>query len=786
MKKIELLAPAGSWESLVAAIQSGADAVYLAGKNFGARKSAVNFTIDELNDAVKYCHVRGKKIYITVNTLVKEDEIENFVEFMDSIYPLGIDAFIVQDLGIVKLLKNRYKNIEIHGSTQMTLNNTSSIQEAEKLGIKRVVLPRELEIQDIEKINSSINIETEVFIHGALCISYSGQCLMSSLIGGRSGNRGACAQACRQEYELINKENDNMIEKGFLLSPKDIMTIEHIDKIIDSGVHSLKIEGRLKKPEYNSIIVNEYRKAIDDYYEGRKGEYDLESIEQVFNRDFSNGYILGDSGEMIINKLSPTNKGVYIGNIVEWDKKRKTIKIKLEKQLNKGDELQIRRGNKTVGTRADVILKGGSRVKVASSGDTVIIEDYNYDAYRDEKVFRLVDTNLMSRARDVYNGESPMVPLSMKLTLKLDSFPLLEVEDKDGNHGVFKGSVVCEKAINRPLDDEKVSSQISKLGNTPYYLSKLELDIEKGLSLPIKELNNLRRQAVDYISECRSSIEGEWEIIDYNYKEYEEYDKGDKFDFRYVVSSENQIEALLDNDIEEIFVRDIDLYKSISNKYPGINIYPVLPRIIDDKDLNEIMDLINSLKPKKVISGSLALVDTLMENGVKLIGDFSLNVFNHITCEVLEEKGFEGIVYSPELNKKEVEDLAKKHSVSGEIIAYGYVPVMTSKYCPKSTAGCCSNCQDSYVIKDKTGAEFPIIKGYKCRCEILNSKKVFLLDQIVDIKNIGVEVVRLDFYDEDYAFVDEMVKSVRNMTFSNIKESIRDKITRGHFSRGVI
>lgn len=785
MKKVELLAPAGSFESLVSAIQSGADAVYLAGKNFGARRSAANFTLEELKEAADYCHLRGKKLYLTVNTLVKEKEIEEFVKFMDQVYPIGIDAYIVQDLGMLNLMINRYKDIELHGSTQMTLNNSSSISEAKKLGLSRVVLPRELETDEIKNINNRVSIDTEVFIHGALCISYSGQCLMSSMIGGRSGNRGGCAQACRQKYSLVDIKTDEEVDNGFLLSPKDIMTIENLGKILDAGVRSLKIEGRLKKPEYNGIVVSQYRKAIDDYYNGKKGSYDLEDIEQIFNRDFTSGYILGDKGQDIINKESPTNKGVYIGDVSKWDKNNRTISIKLIKDLNKGDELHIRRGNERVGTRADVILLKGNRVKLGPKGSVVTIEDYNYDAKEGEKVYRLLDTSLMAKAREGYNGENPMVPLDVKITLTIGKNPVIEVSDDLGNKSIVEGDVPCEKAINRPMDKEKVITQLSKLGNTPFYMNECTVELEEGVILPVKALNNIRRSAVEEISEKRISSDKAYEIMEFDYSRSEAEKEDGWIDYRYVVSTIDQIRALSDNGVDEIFVRDFELYKDVVNQYERVDIYPVIPRIIDDSEVKYIIDSLSGNIPDKVISGSLSMMDFFKENNVEVIGDFSLNIYNHCSCDALGEIGFSSLMFSPELNRGEIEKLMEIYKGKSEFLIYGYLPVMTSKYCPKSTSVGCSSCDGDYSLKDKTGAMFPVVKGFRCKSEILNSKRIFLLDSLRDIEKLGIDFIRMDFYNEDYDFVNGLINAIDDEKILEFKSNILSDITKGHYFRGV-
>ena len=336
MKKPELLAPAGNMESLKAAITAGCDAVYLSGKMFGARAFANNFSNDELELAINISHLYGIKVYITVNTLIYENEVESFLEYIEFIHKLGVDAVIMQDLGMIDLVRKTYPNLDIHVSTQAHIHNLEGVKLMESLGVKRVVLARETPIELIKEIKNNTNIELEVFIHGALCISYSGQCLMSSLIGGRSGNRGTCSQCCRMPYDLI-KDGKKINKDKYLLSTKDLNTIYNIDKLID--IDSLKIEGRMKRPEYVYMVVSLYRKAIDSYI--NKGiiditDNDIKEIKKLFNRDFTKGFIFHE--ENITNTFRPNHMGIKIGKVID---NKKYTTIKLEDDLNLQDGIRF-------------------------------------------------------------------------------------------------------------------------------------------------------------------------------------------------------------------------------------------------------------------------------------------------------------------------------------------------------------------------------------------------------------------------------------------------------------
>lgn len=301
MKKVELLAPAGNLESLYAAVQAGADAIYLGGNKFSARAYASNFDDKTMEEAVEYCHLYNVKVYVTINTIMKEKELKEACKYAEFLYNVGVDALIIQDIGLASLLREKLPELELHASTQMTVHNGEAALSLSKLGFKRIVLSRELSLKEIEYISKTLKIETEIFIHGALCVCYSGQCLMSSMIGGRSGNRGRCAQPCRLPYEIVNKKDKDK-DKGYILSPKDMCTIEDIKEIIESGASSLKIEGRMKRPEYVAGVVSEYRNVIDNFYQDGKKLKDLSYIEGS-KKDFCNYLIDRDFQRLTCIKI---------------------------------------------------------------------------------------------------------------------------------------------------------------------------------------------------------------------------------------------------------------------------------------------------------------------------------------------------------------------------------------------------------------------------------------------------------------------------------------------------
>ncbi|MCI6001987.1 MAG: U32 family peptidase, partial [Tenericutes bacterium] len=345
MKKIELLSPAGDFETLKMAINAHADAVYLSGKNYGARKFAKNFSNEELVDAVKYAHLYGVKIYVTINTIIYESEITDFLNYVLFLHEIGVDAVIMQDIGMIKLVREMLPNLEIHASTQCHVHNNEGLELLKSIGVKRAVLARELSIGEIEKLEC--DIEKEVFIHGALCLSYSGQCYFSKFHGGRSGNRGECAGVCRLPYQLLENNNIVKTEGNYLLSMRDLCTIDLIKDLIKIGVTSLKIEGRMKSPAYVYYVTKVYRTIIDNYYQNKEtliDETTINNLKVLFNREFTKGYLNNEYGSMVMNIKMPNHQGIHLGEVISYNKKKITIKLDDDVYQNDGIRFSNKEG----------------------------------------------------------------------------------------------------------------------------------------------------------------------------------------------------------------------------------------------------------------------------------------------------------------------------------------------------------------------------------------------------------------------------------------------------------
>lgn len=513
---LELLAPVGSFEALKAAVQNGANAVYLGGKDFSARASANNFDREELKKAVEYAHIRDCRVFVTVNTLIKEDEKSAFIEYITYLYSIYVDAIILQDIGMANLIHKILPDFELHASTQMAAHSLDDVKYLEEAGFKRVVLARELNIKEIKEICNRCDVDIEIFVHGALCVSYSGQCLMSSELGTRSGNRGRCAQPCRQKYRLYDSEKKCYIDvKGeYLLSPKDLNTIENIGSIIESNVLSLKIEGRMKRPEYVATVVGAYREAIVNYIESGDKKIDEDTTDElytIFNRKFTHGYLLGELGSEIMNSEKPNNRGLLIGKVIDYNEKKKKLKINLEKDLRKGDGLSI--GGGTVGR----IIKGKNILEIGNAGDIVEI-DFIGKVKKGTDIFKTSDGRLLDRVRKTYenNKEYVKIPIKAKFSAKLDEEASLMIIDNNGIEVSVNGVKKTEKALKTAISSDKVKKQISKLGDTPYFLDDFECYLDDEISIPISDINNLRRQAIEKLNLQRIKIDRNCNVRDIN------------------------------------------------------------------------------------------------------------------------------------------------------------------------------------------------------------------------------------------------------------------------------
>ncbi|MBQ5863369.1 MAG: U32 family peptidase, partial [Peptococcaceae bacterium] len=512
-KKIELLAPAGSLQALKAAVENGADAVYIGGPMFSARQKAENFTHEQMVAGVQYAHERGCKVHVAVNTIVSNEEIGQVVEYAYKLAEAKVDAVIVQDLGVAHLLRETLPQLPLHASTQMAVHNTPGVQFLEEQGFERVVLARETSLEAIREIKAETDAELEVFVHGALCVAYSGQCLLSSMIGGRSGNRGLCAQPCRMQYQLVDEGGREYQSKDgqYLLSTRDLNMIHHLPDLIRAGVTSLKIEGRMKRPEYVATVVRQYRQAIDAYYAGSQFDKKLadKNLLQIFNRDFTTGYCYGNQGADLMSHVRPDNRGVLIADVMKVENKK--VWVQLHDTLSVGDGylLYNQRGEEIAGKVQEMSIKG----KAIQSGNKgqIVQMTVSGNAAGAKQMYRTSDVVLLKAATDSFSRPSQpqKEKVHFKLELSLGKPMMLYAWDDNGNQYYAESEYIVELAKNRPSDLESVKKQMDRLGNTLYELGEFTAEIEDGIIAPASELNNLRRAAIEGLEAQKQESAGE-------------------------------------------------------------------------------------------------------------------------------------------------------------------------------------------------------------------------------------------------------------------------------------
>jgi putative protease len=806
-KKIELLAPAGDMDSLVAAINAGADAIYLAGRAFGARKYATNFDDEEMTEAVKYAHLRNKKIYVTVNTIVSDGEFPKLTKFVDFLVEIGADAVIVQDLGVLRFLKKRYKNIEIHASTQMSLCSEYDVKVIKDHGVNRVVLPREMKFDEIAHIKKNVDVELEVFVQGALCISYSGQCLMSSIIGGRSGNRGSCAQPCRQKYKLIEVDERGFDSKKidsktgeYLLSTKDLCTLESVNDLANLGIHSLKIEGRMKGREYTYKTVNAYRDVLDDQLAGAKHPYikaAKHDISRIFSRDFTAGHMFSNETTSILSQTMPGSRGTLVGKVVSYDKEQKEMIINLSQDLSKGDDVQIRRKDSNVGGRVEYIKVGEKRVTSASAGKTVTINMKHW-VEGGEDVFRTYDVQIMDGTKKESLGDKSKTSVKMRFDICDGEFAILEIEDADNSMAVVKSEMKIEKANNRAITKDRIEEQLSKLGSTSFEAADIEINISGEPSMPVKELNNMRRKAVEELEAAILIKKSPNVKIDKEVSPFDEFnfEKEKTEDLKFVpyVRTLEQLNAVVGFGIEEVYYSDMESFEDaeIIATSNGINLVPAIKRVADTFYIKKLVEKFEGKNFNRMLVGSIGQREAFKGVSKSFSIDYSVNAFNSSTVMFLKDEGFSTVTLSPEMTKEQISEVYNV-GVDLEIIGYGRLPVMYTKSCPINGAFInnkenCSICRGKhYVLEDKIGVKFPVVTDMDCNVEILNSSVTLMSDKLDIIKDAGIKKYRMIFTNET---ADEIEKVIEHH-FSALAGKagafdIGVKFTHAHLDRGVI
>ncbi|MBQ5706899.1 MAG: DUF3656 domain-containing protein [Peptococcaceae bacterium] len=784
-KKIELLAPAGSLQALKAAVENGADAVYIGGPMFSARQKAENFTHEQMVAGVQYAHERGCKVHVAVNTIVSNEEIGQVVEYAYKLAEAKVDAVIVQDLGVAHLLRETLPQLPLHASTQMAVHNTPGVQFLEEQGFERVVLARETSLEAIREIKAETDAELEVFVHGALCVAYSGQCLLSSMIGGRSGNRGLCAQPCRMQYQLVDEGGREYQSKDgqYLLSTRDLNMIHHLPDLIRAGVTSLKIEGRMKRPEYVATVVRQYRQAIDAYYAGSQFDKKLadKNLLQIFNRDFTTGYFYGNQGADLMSHVRPDNRGVLIADVMKVENKK--VWVQLHDTLSVGDGylLYNQRGEEIAGKVQEMSIKG----KAIQSGNKgqIVQMTVSGNAAGAKQMYRTSDVVLLKVATDSFSRPSQpqKEKVHFKLELSLGKPMMLYAWDDNGNQYYAESEYIVELAKNRPSDLESVKKQMDRLGNTLYELGEFTAEIEDGIIAPASELNNLRRAAIEGLEAQKQESAGETVELE-SYADYLD-NAGDLLDrippqvleyglkqkLAVTVGSVEAMQAAVENGAEYVYLNTTALRKEkaiVPEQYTALakwchsrnaKLYWTSSPIENDTQMKKAAANMWAAKDAGfdgVAVGNLGLLQTAKEQGWDtIVADYQMNIFNDVTLQFLSRQEISRAVLSPELSLEQIAEFSYLGNLPLELIVHGNLPLMVSEQCVcGSVLGgrtaqkqCSMPCmKEQYALKDRTGAQFPLYMDEHCRMHVFNSKTLNLYKRLEEALKTGADVLRIE------------------------------------------
>ena len=808
---MELLAPAGTMENFMAALESGADAIYLGGKVFNARAHAANFGIDELREAVRLAHILDVSVYVTVNILIGDTELKDLEQYIKDLDSIGVDAIIVQDLAVAEIAKRVAPNIHLHGSTQMTAATLDAVRFYESLGFTRVVLARELSLKEIQHICKHCKAEIEVFVHGALCVCYSGQCLMSSFIGGRSGNRGACAQPCRLPYELLDSKGESVLPKheAYLLSPKDLNYSEHMNELVAAGVTSFKVEGRMKKVSYVRQVIGTYREILD---EASIHENQRKALASGFNRGFSTAYLEDTVGRQMMTVVAPNHQGKPIG---ESYTKKGEVYLSLTEPIEQGSLVKILQSN-------------GSVTYYTVDDEWTCVSDTLYKGRPAEGLavgqLYLASTpkNTKSRGLQEFTRKYDMsVYLSVGSNDETNYTELTAILDS-GLSVTVTNEYVPAIANKVPTSLEKVTEQLGRLGNTLFRLSYV--DIPDGPYMwPASVLNALRRDAVTALETALITHHVEsWQAlqvtgdVNYDFKAQHElsYDTCPMVSAR--VDEIEGVKAAISGGAQKIvFGGDrlsrtpyaLSIYDEVTRLCAQSDVICTFatPRVVKDDEVEAYKHTLEAIVQAHPDSISIHVPQALLwlrELGYTgaIEADTGLNIFNTPTLHFWEQLHISCVNPSQELTLKQITELAKHSHVPIETMIHGYTEMMISEYCAIASfvgTGSKVNCpmpcvKESYSLKDRKGEIFPIRTDPYCRMHIMNSHEMDMRAYVPMLLQKGISILRVDGRHMKPSYVKDIVSQYVGIATGTMEappkkiDSQGESITRGHYFRGIL
>ncbi|MGB9792945.1 MAG: DUF3656 domain-containing U32 family peptidase, partial [Thermacetogeniaceae bacterium] len=761
-------------------------------------------------------------------------------DYLFFLYREGADAILVQDLGVARFIREALPQLPLHGSTQMTVHNAAGAQFLADLGFQRVVLARETTYADLLEIRKKTALELEVFVHGALCFCYSGQCLLSSMVGGRSGNRGCCAQPCRLPYRLVDergKEVDSACPGEYLLSPKDLMLIRELPALIDAGVASLKIEGRMKRPEYVATVVRIYREALDRASDDPSGfevaEEEVRELAQIFNRGFTTGYFYGNPREELIGYTKPNNRGLPLGRVLRVTPgKRVVFETRLPLRVGDGIEFWTKNGREGMTVRS--LEVDGKRVSQAEPGMFVEVA-VPFPVGRGDRIFKTHDEKLIQAAQEsIRRGIWRRVPLRVRARGKKGEPFVLEAWDPDGLYAIRRGTFLGEAAVKHPLTPEKVRDQVNRLGNTYFELVEFECDLDPDVMFPLSEINAVRRSLTDALESARVSRfkrvlpEEEsflWREVRRQAQALKRRDE--KPSLAVAVADFPALEAALGAGADVIYFGGSSYRRRVpwnrqlleegvkACRKKGRKAFIILPRIWHERDradVEEVLAAAQELQADGVLVGDLGGLYLALQTGLSVVTDFSIPVFNDQAAAMLLDKGATRFTLSPELNREQLHNLAFRNTGLLELIVHGTLPLMISEHCvpgavaafsSKISGKCLQPCRKhAFFLKDRLGYLFPLVQDEKCRMTLYNARELCLIEFLDEILERGYNNLRLELrYSEaegvkriisfyklgcDMWLAGDWDKETGKRFWEELAKISPQGLTRGHYLRGVL
>lgn len=791
---IELLAPAGNWDCIKAAVANGADAVFFGVGTLNARVRATNFQINELSEIMAYLHKYNVRGYVTLNILIFEKEMNDARTLIEACMDAGVDGLIVQDMGILQLIREISPDFPIHGSTQMTVTSPEAVDFLKPYNLEVVVLGRENNMKQIKTIHDQTNTPLEVFVHGAICVSYSGQCLTSEMWGGRSANRGECAQACRLPYDLVvDGEVKEMGNLAYVLSPKDLAALEILPELIEAGVTTFKIEGRLKSPEYVANVVSKYRKAIDEYLAGRNytpSKEEIRELQQSFSRGFTFGFLKGTNHKQLLDGTFPKSRGVYVGTVKKVLKD--AVLCEIEAPLKRGDGIVFDAGRpeeKEEGGRIYDLRKKGNKLDGEVKEGQIEIVPGRHDinltkVHVGDKIWKTSDQELDRRLRKTYESEQTyrLFPVSVSASGTIGS-PLITVwhDITTNNYVTVNSSSNLELAMKRPLTGEYLGEQLGRLGGTIFELTSIEASLNGDVIVPVKELNQMRRDAVEELLALRQAPPR------YQKNDVKVHSKSKNRQSKVKQVSENpnlialcrtmeQIEAACQTDVDFIYADfefTTDYPKAV--KAARANNKPIAlatPRIHMPGE-NAILNGLIKAEPDAILARSLAAVQYYMEQNLSMpiIGDFSLNIANSKAVDLFLGRGLSRVTPSYDLNIQQMFDLLEDSPTSNiEVVLHQHLPMFHTEHCVYATflsegtdfTNCGRPCEQHRIsLEDRIGMKHPVRVDIGCRNTVYNAIEQSGAEYLANFLNEGIQHFRIEFLEEDAGKVQEVIQLYR-------------------------